>query len=103
MFRFIHSADWQLGARFSQFGAGGRRRRQASPCTFEKALAVVQKQPVDASISGRDLLEDNQVDESLVPVFGKIVATYSSVAIYILPGNHGPFTGPGSVWQPRGL
>jgi DNA repair exonuclease SbcCD nuclease subunit len=103
MFRFIHSADWQLGARFSQFGAGGRRLREARLITFERALALAQEQAVDAFIIAGDLFEDNQVDESLVSAFGRIVATYSSVPIYILPGNHDPFTGPGSVWQRKAM
>src|SRR5216684_3824799 len=55
--RFIHSADWQLGERFLQFGV--------------KAAAL------DALAAVPDL-----------PVF-------------ILAGNHDPYSGPDCVWERR--
>src|SRR5690606_28436368 len=99
MFRFIHTADWQLGARFGQFGASGRRLRQARLTTLEKALALARQQAVDAFLIAGDLFEDNQVDESLVTTVVEIFRENASVPIYILPGNHDPFTGPDSVWR----
>jgi DNA repair exonuclease SbcCD nuclease subunit len=103
MFRFIHTADWQLGARFSQFGASGRRLREARLSTLGKALALARQHAVDAFLVAGDLFEDNQVDESLVAVVGEIFAEHSSAPIYILPGNHDPFTGPESVWQRKSV
>lgn len=98
MFRFIHSADWQLGARFAQFGSSGVRLREARLSTLDKALALARHHGVDAFIVAGDLFEDNQVDESLVAAVGRIFAAHVSVPIYLLPGNHDPFTGPESVW-----
>ncbi len=99
MFRFIHSADWQLGARFTQFGASGRSLREARLITLEKALGLARKEAVDAFIIAGDLFEDNQVDESLVAAVEELFRGHASVPIFVLPGNHDPFAGPDSVWH----
>lgn len=99
MFRFIHSADWQLGARFSQFGARGARLREARLTTLRRTLALARDRAVDAFIIAGDLFEDNQVDDALVSTVVEIFREHASVPIFILPGNHDAFTGPDSVWQ----
>ena len=98
MFRFIHSADWQLGARFTQFGARGIRLREARIATLKRALALARDRAVDAFIIAGDLFEDNQVDEPVVSAVMDLFREYASVPIFILPGNHDPFTGPECVW-----
>lgn len=103
MFRFIHTADWQLGARFGQFGASGARLREARLSTLAKTLALARQHAVDAFLVAGDLFEDNQIDDSLVAAAGEIFAGHSSVPIYILPGNHDPFTGPESVWLRKSM
>src|SRR5436853_182870 len=55
MFRFIHSADWQLGARFAQFGAKGAALRAARLQTLRRALELARSRAVDAFIVARDL------------------------------------------------
>lgn len=99
MFRFIHSADWQLGARFAQFGARGIRLREARLVTLRRSLALARERAVDAFIIAGDLFEDNQVDDSLVSAVMELFREHASVPIFILPGNHDPFTGPDCVWQ----
>lgn len=101
MFRFIHSADWQLGARFAQFGAKGTTLREVRLSTLQRALEVAQQREVDAFIVAGDLFEDNQVDDDLVLAVVQIFSKYPSVPIYLLPGNHDPFSGPESVWMRR--
>lgn len=99
MFRFIHSADWQLGARFSQFGTRGARLRDARIATLRRALGLAREHEVDAFLIAGDLFEDNQVDDALVLAVLELFRDHASVPIFILPGNHDPFTGPDSVWQ----
>ncbi|MEO7797443.1 MAG: DNA repair exonuclease [Opitutaceae bacterium] len=99
MFRFIHSADWQLGARFSQFGMRGPRLREARIVTLRRALGLAREHGVDAFLIAGDLFEDNQVDDALVSAVLELFREHASVPIFILPGNHDPFTGPDSVWQ----
>lgn len=99
MFRFIHSADWQLGARFKQFGAKGEVLRNARLETLRRALELGQKHSVDAFFIAGDLFEDNQVDERLVATVVELFREFASFPIYLLPGNHDPFTGVDSVWR----
>jgi DNA repair exonuclease SbcCD nuclease subunit len=99
MFRFIHSADWQLGARFSQFGTKAGRLREARLTTLKRALDLARERGTDAFLVAGDLFEDNQVEESLVVAVVDLFASYPSIPIYLLPGNHDPFSGPDSVWQ----
>jgi DNA repair exonuclease SbcCD nuclease subunit len=99
MFRFIHSADWQLGARFSQFGASGERLREARMETLKRSLMLAVKHDAHAFLIAGDLFEDNQVDDTLVRTVLDLFRAYPSLPIHILPGNHDPHTGPDSVWQ----
>lgn len=99
MARFIHSADWQLGARFKQFGMKGDVLRKARLATLRRALELAQKKTVDAFLIAGDLFEDNQVEDSLVAAVIDLFREFESVPIYILPGNHDPITGPESVWE----
>ncbi len=99
MIRLVHSADWQLGARFSQFGAKAGQLRAARLTTLQKTLALAVSKQADAFLIAGDLFEDNQVDDALVRAVLDLLGAQPSLPIYILPGNHDPHTGPDSVWQ----
>ncbi len=99
MLRLLHSADWQLGARFSQFGVQGARLREARLETLRRTLDLARKHEVDAFLIAGDLFEDNQVDETLVAAVLDHFRAHPALPVYILPGNHDPHTGPDSVWQ----
>jgi DNA repair exonuclease SbcCD nuclease subunit len=99
MVKFLHSADLQLGARFSQFGAHGVRLREARLLTLHRTLALARKHEVDALLIAGDLFEDNQVDDTLVSAVIALFRDHQDISIYILPGNHDPYTGPDCVWQ----
>jgi DNA repair exonuclease SbcCD nuclease subunit len=53
----------------------------------------------DAFLVAGDLFEDNQVDDALVHAVLDLFRGQPALPIYILPGNHDPFTGPDCVWQ----
>lgn len=99
MIRLVHSADWQLGARFSQFGSKAGQLRAARLTTLQKTLALAVSKQADAFLIAGDLFEDNQVDDALVRAVLDLFRAQPSLPIYILPGNHDPHTGPDSVWQ----
>ena len=99
MIRLVHSADWQLGARFSQFGPKAGQLRSARIAALQKTLALAVSRQADAFLIAGDLFEDNQVDDALVRNVLDLFRTQPSLPIYILPGNHDPHTGPDSVWQ----
>ncbi len=101
MFRFIHSADWQLGARFAQFGAEADLLRAQRLQTLRTALAHARDRAVDAFFVAGDLFEDNLVADTLVDETLRIFADFPEVPVFLLPGNHDPASGPGAVWSRR--
>ncbi len=101
MYRLIHSADWQMGARFAQFGARGGRLREARLVTLRRALALAREHAADAFLIAGDLFEDNQVDDSLVAAVVDSFRAHPELRVFLLPGNHDPYTGPDCVWQRR--
>lgn len=99
MFRFVHSADWQLGARFRQFGSTADALRSARLTTLRRALELARDRQASAFLIAGDLFEDNQVAEKLVGEVVGLFGEFSLLPIYILPGNHDPNSGPEAVWN----
>ncbi len=96
--KFIHSADWQIGARFKQFGENAARLGDARLHTLRRSLAEAAQRRVDAFLIAGDLFEDNQISPSLVQKVFEALAEADAFPIIILPGNHDPLSGPASVW-----
>lgn len=97
--KLLHSADWQLGCRFAQFGEKAGVLRDARLKTLRRTLELAKQRNVDAFIIAGDLFDDSQVDEAVVTAALEVFASFPQVKIFILPGNHDPFIGPGSVWN----
>lgn len=96
--RIIHSADWQIGARFRQFGEKAGLLRAARLATLRRALACAARVKADAFLIAGDLFEDNAIDAGTVGEVCALFREFPTVRVFIVPGNHDPFTGPGSVW-----
>jgi len=58
MVRFIPSADWQLGARFQQFGAKADALRAARLTTLRRALELAREEAVDAFLLASPLKQN---------------------------------------------
>ncbi|MGB8481300.1 MAG: metallophosphoesterase [Acidobacteriaceae bacterium] len=97
--RFIHSADWQLGARFAQFGAKAEFLRMTRLTTLENVLRKADELAVDAVLIAGDLFEDNQVDDSVIAAALEKFGLFPHVPVFVLPGNHDPASGPASIWN----
>ena len=97
--KLLHSADWQLGKCFKQFGDRAGELRQVRFETLRRALQTARDRRVDAFVIAGDLFEDNEIDDSVVRSAVSIFAEFADVPVFILPGNHDPFIGPGSVWN----
>lgn len=100
MIRFLHSADWQLGARFPRFGARASALRQARMTTLRRMVGEAVRLEVDFLLIAGDLFEDNQVEDRLVAEAVSILAG-AGRPVFLLPGNHDPITGPDCVWNRR--
>jgi|SRR5579862_1368433 len=97
--KFIHSADWQLGCRFSHFGDKAALLRQMRFKTLRRALEESRARRVDAFVIAGDLFDDNEVEDNVVTTALAAFADFPDVSVFILPGNHDPFVGPASVWN----
>lgn len=97
--KLLHSADWQLGKCFKQFGEKAGEMRQVRFETLRRALQIGRDRRVDAFVIAGDLFEDNEVDETTVRSAVSIFSEFADIPIFVLPGNHDPFVGPGSVWS----
>ena len=97
--KLIHSADWQIGMRFRQFGAKAEVLRAVRLRTLRRALEHAARVEADAFLIAGDLFEDNQVDAAVVRAVFDLFAEFSDVPIFLLPGNHDPVDGPGCLWR----
>src|SRR2546428_10922273 len=96
--KLIHSADWQIGARFYRFGERAGFLHNARMTTLRKALQHAADVRADAFVIAGDLFEDNQLAPAMVRAVYELLAEFSSVRVFIAAGNHDPFTGPASIW-----
>ena len=56
MLRLVHSANWQLGARFALLGPKAGQRRAARLTTLQKTLALVSSKQCDGVLIAGDRL-----------------------------------------------
>jgi DNA repair exonuclease SbcCD nuclease subunit len=96
--KFLHTADLQIGARFTRFGEKAEILRAARLTTLKRILEIGRQEAVDAILIAGDLFESNQIANALVEeVFGLMTA-HPEIPVVILPGNHDPLDGPGCIW-----
>jgi hypothetical protein len=104
VFTFIHSADWQLGSRFAQFreraefGDALEKLREARMETLRRVVTLAREKSADALLIAGDLFEDQQVPDALVREVWEVFSAAAPLRVFISPGNHDPFTGPGCIW-----
>lgn len=101
MFRFIHSADWQLGKSYAEFGSRAEALRQQRLDTLRTALQLARDRAADAFLVAGDLFEDPLVEDSLIEAALGTFADYPDVPVRLLPGNHDPANGPAALWSRR--
>ncbi|NYB53067.1 MAG: DNA repair exonuclease [Methanobacteriaceae archaeon] len=89
MVRFLHTADWHLGMKYSQLHENAEKARQIRIKTIQKLLD--QAGQVDFILMAGDLFDSNDVDKRLLNTVSEILGQ-STVPTYIIPGNHDPLT-----------
>jgi DNA repair exonuclease SbcCD nuclease subunit len=96
--RFLHSADWQIGKVFKQFGAKEEALRQA------RLRAIERLGQLAVSNDARHVLVAGDVYDSETPSHITLRApiermkAFSEVHWHLLPGNHDPHR-PEGVWD----
>ena len=99
--KILHTADLQIGARFSRFGGKAKVLRNARLTTLKRILNIGRQKGVDGVIIAGDMFESNQIANDVVEEAFHVISSYPEIPIVILPGNHDPMIGPGCIWQRR--
>jgi DNA repair exonuclease SbcCD nuclease subunit len=99
--KLLHTADWHLGKRFSQFDEPDRiTLSRARLDVIDAILAAAERNGADAVLCAGDLFEDPTPDrEWWEPLARKLSGAASRRPVFLLPGNHDPLQ-PGSVYHP---
>lgn len=97
MVKFLHTADWHLGMKYSQLEDKAEKARQIRINSVQKVLEHAGD--VDFILVAGDLFDNNNVDKQLLNTVSKIFQS-TSVPIYIIPGNHDPLTLDSLYWDP---
>ncbi|MEW6049196.1 MAG: DNA repair exonuclease [Bacillota bacterium] len=92
MIRFIHTADWQLGAGFPGKGQRAEELRKARLRTVRRILELARSEHVDFIIVAGDAFDNNRVGKALLYEVKQLLGT-SPCPVFILPGNHDPLEG----------
>ena len=95
--KFLHTADWQLGMKATDVGGVGARLREERLLAARRVVETAQTHSAQFILVAGDTFEDNGVDRILVQKAADILAA-SNIPVFLIPGNHDPFT-PGSVWE----
>ena len=92
MIRFLHTADWHLGIKYTKLGHSAQKAREVRIETAKKLMNIAKDNNVDFIIIAGDLFDNNDVDRRLVDIAVKIMGDAEPIPVYILPGNHDPLT-----------
>ncbi|MFA0832592.1 MAG: exonuclease SbcCD subunit D [Methanobacterium formicicum] len=87
--KFLHTADWHLGMKYSQLQDKAEKARQIRIKSVQKVLDHAAD--VDFILVAGDLFDSNNVDKQLLNIVSKMFQR-TTAPIYIIPGNHDPLT-----------
>ena len=92
MVKFLHTADWHLGIKYTQLGEKADKARQIRIQTIQKLVNTAKNENVDFVLIAGDLFDSNDLDRRIVNTVVEILASASNTPFYIIPGNHDPLT-----------
>lgn len=88
VFRFIHTADWQIGKPFGNVpGDAGAELRAQRIRTVAKIAQLAQAEGVDAVLVAGDAFDSNQVHDRTIVQTLEALKAFSGIWVF-LPGNH---------------
>jgi DNA repair exonuclease SbcCD nuclease subunit len=99
MIRLLHTADWQIGITRHFLGDEAQSRYSEARLDAVRQMARrAAETRCDAVLVGGDVFESNLVDRQVVARTLDALAEFT-VPVLLLPGNHDPLLGAGSVWE----
>ena len=97
--KFLHTADWHLGMKYSQLGEKAEKARDIRVKSVQKLLDHGREENVDFVLVAGDLFDSNDVDKRLINIVSEILQ-HTPLPVYIIPGNHDPLTLDSLYWDP---
>ncbi len=88
MIKILHTADHQLGIKFSGFGEKGRQLRQAVKESLKATVDLALAEAVHLVLIAGDLFDSNAVSRNLVDEAVAQLKRLASTPVCILPGTH---------------
>lgn len=88
MIKLLHTADQQLGVKFSGFGKKGKILRQAVKESLKATVDLALKEAVDLVLIAGDLFDSNAVSKNLVEEAVAQLNRLAPVPVCVLPGTH---------------
>ncbi|HYC79121.1 MAG TPA: DNA repair exonuclease [Planctomycetota bacterium] len=98
-FRFVHTADWQIGATHAGLGAAAVQAREARFTAAERVVAAADARGVDAVVLAGDVFEDVNVARADVQRVVDLLRA-SRAPVFVLSGNHDPLVPKGPYDHP---
>jgi DNA repair exonuclease SbcCD nuclease subunit len=97
-FRFIHTADWQIGLRVRFIpGDDGAEVREARLKTVRRIAELAERERAELVVVAGDVFEHHGLKPSTVRRAFDVLGEFP-VPVYLLPGNHDPLT-PDSLYR----
>ena len=96
--RIIHSADWQIGKVFKQFGAKEELLRQARLAAIERLGAHAKSSGVHHILVAGDVYDSEAPNSYTLRAPIERMKPFADVHWHLLPGNHDPHR-PEGVWD----
>jgi DNA repair exonuclease SbcCD nuclease subunit len=96
--RFIHSADWQIGKVFKQFGAKEEALRQARLAAIERLGTHAKSSGVYHIVVAGDVYDSEAPNPHTLRAPIERMKPFTDVHWHLLPGNHDPHR-PEGVWD----
>jgi DNA repair exonuclease SbcCD nuclease subunit len=98
-FRFIHTADWQLGKPFANFPADVSGELQAARFSAIKRISeIATARGASHVLVAGDVFDSDDLPNSILRRGIERMAECSQIQWLLLPGNHDPARG-GGVWD----
>jgi DNA repair exonuclease SbcCD nuclease subunit len=96
--RFLHTADWQIGKVFKQFGAKEETLRQARLAAIERLGALARTHGAHHVLVAGDVYDNEAPNTITLRAPIERMKPFADVHWHLLPGNHDPHR-PEGVWD----
>lgn len=96
--RFIHTADWQIGKVFKQFGAKEETLRQARLAVIERLGELARANGAHHILVAGDIYDNEAPNTITLRAPSERMKPFADIHWHLLPGNHDPHR-PEGVWD----